>query len=308
MRLEIPCVSIYEELVDKKSIATTANQLELEGTTLRNQGKGFEAIKKYEEAKALYLQSDLLPQAAGCQHMIGVSYKIQGNLEKALEAFQTAIADYLNANDTLGPSRVERDIGIMYEYVDLFTDAKAHLLKSENELRGWDPNTIVKQIVGESASVGAELGVTLAKLGLVYTRLGEFDDAKASLFEALSLTRASQHPFYEMTTLLHGGELYIKLEKFNEALLYLQAGMGILYENRLEDTHKRRMAQIWGLMAHAYLGLGVRDNAQHYARRALFIIDSLDKDAQKPLIKDVDGAKLRELSGLQIDVRIVRSP
>ena len=261
-----------------------AQKLEGQATQLRNTGKGYEAVAVYQQAKAAYKAQGELAKAAGCQHMVGVSYKIEHDLPKALPAYEHAIAEYQQAKDLLGPGRVERDMGIMFEYHDRFKEAESHLLKSKQLL----------QAASQSPERDAELGITLAKLGLLYTRMGEFQKVEAPLFEGLGLIRKVGHPFYEMTALLHVGGYYLATNHPGPGLANLEACLGLIYEYHMQHGQTRRLAQIWGLMAHAYLAYGNKVTAKHFAKKAIAVIGQLSPTAQTPLQKDIHISTLKE--------------
>jgi tetratricopeptide (TPR) repeat protein len=273
----------------------TARDLEHKATILRDQGKSLEAIKTYQNAKELYLMAGNLKAAAGCQHMIGVCFKIENDLKQALPAYEQAIEDYRTAGDKLGPGRVARDIGVMYEYHDKLKPAEKYLLQSKKELEALPPDTDIVQHVSEAVTRDAELGITLAKLGKLATRSKDYDKAEKLLTDGLTLIRTSGHPHYEITALLHLASLYDATGHSGRMLANLEAALGLMYEHNLQTKHTRRLAQIWGLMAHAYLRYANKATARHFAKKSLAIIDSLSKDAQKPLIKDVRADILRIL-------------
>lgn len=266
-------------------------KLEQAATTLRDQGKGLEAVEAYQEAKRAYEQAGEPARAAGMQHMIGVSYKIENDLERALTALDQASAEYEAADDPLGAGRVERDIGIMYEYQDQLEPAEKHLLKSKTLLETAPEDT--RTMNGEKRD--AELGITLAKLGLVALRLTQFDKAEAYMMDGLLHIRKAGHPFYEMTALMHLGSLYFKTEHYGRMLANLEAALGLIYEYDMQDVQTRRLAQIWGLMAHGYLKCGNPETARHFAEKSFAVINELSDSAAEPVKKDIQADKLRQL-------------
>lgn len=267
-----------------------AKNLEQQATTLRDQGKGYEAVEKYQRAKELYLKNGQLAQAAGCEHMIGVAYKIENDIDQAMPAYDKAIKEYAAANDLLGEGRVERDIGVMYEYRDQLEPAKLHLIKSQQLLEAAPENAVT--VNGDKRD--AELGITLAKVGLIELRMSQFDDAKKHMTSGLALIRRAGHPFYEMTSLLHLAALDFATEYYSQMLAGLEAALGLIYEYSMEDNQARRLAQIWGLMAHGYLHCGNSETAHHFARKSFTVIDSLSDSAQEPLKKDIKADVLKQ--------------
>lgn len=268
--------------------------LEQQATDLRNSGRALDAIEVYEQAKREYTTTGDLPRAAGMQHMIGVCYKIEDDLGRAMPAYAQAIDDYRTAGDALGPGRVERDIGIMFEYHDRLDEAKEHLLRSKEELEAvpeGEPNPTVNELPTRNA----ELGITLAKLGLLAIRTSNLAEAEKYLIDGLTLIRKAGHPFYEMTALMHMGALYFATQHYGRMLANLEAALGLIYEHGMHDTQTRRLAQIYGLMAHGYLQSGHQASAAHFAKKSLDIINGLSSEAQKPLRKDVQTHELEKL-------------
>lgn len=267
-----------------------AQKLEQAATALRDQGKGLEAVEAYSQAKQAYEQAGEAARAAGMQHMVGVSYKIENDLEHALAAFDEAISDYRAAGDILGPGRVERDIGIMYEYRDQLEPAREHLLKSKAALEAAPEDATTMN--GEKRD--AELGITLAKLGLVALRLARLDEAEKYMMDGLGYIRKVGHPFYEMTTLMHLASLYFTTEHYGRMLANLEAALGLIYEYDMQDAQTRRLAQIWGLMAHGYLKCGNPETARRFAKKSFATIDTLSDSAAGPVKKDVRADQLKQ--------------
>lgn len=272
--------------------------LEQQATTLRNQGRGYESIEKYTRAKESYLQEGNLARAAGCQHMIGVSYKIENDIEHAMPAYDQAIQDYRAAGDLLGPGRVHRDMGSMYEYYDQLDKAEEYLLQSKREIENTPDSAADHQAADRSHVKNAELGITIAKLGFVNTRMNKLKSAEQYITKGLSLIRNAGHPFYEITALHHLGALYFVTKQYERMLVNLEAALGLVYEYNMQAEHTRRLAQIWGLMAHAYLHYDNIETARHFTQKSFNVIDSLSETAQTPLKKDIEATTLQQKLGI----------
>lgn len=268
-------------------------QYEHEAGRLRNQGKGLEANEKYQLAKTLYIKNGKVVQAAGCQLMIGVGYKIENNLKKAIAAYEEALKLYEKSNDPLGPGRVYRDIGIVYEYHDCLAESEQYLLQSKDALEIIPDETTPSQF-GDVPTKNAELGITLAKLGLIYIRLKKFSAAEHHLIEGLTLIRRAGHPFYELTALLHLGALYYATKHFGRMMANAEAALGIIYEHQLEKDHTRRLAQVYGMLAHGFLHHANHLAATHYAQKAFAILETFSEGAKKPILKDIDAPALKQ--------------
>lgn len=81
-------------------------------TLLRDQGQGAEAAALYQQAGKHYQEVGDAKTAARCWHGAGISWKIEGKTDEALQALNKATGLYQQANESFGPGRVKRDIAI----------------------------------------------------------------------------------------------------------------------------------------------------------------------------------------------------
>jgi tetratricopeptide (TPR) repeat protein len=263
-----------------------AQQVEQAAGLLRNQGKGYEAAIKYAKARTLYEQASDLKNAAGCQHMIGVSYKVEDNLEKAIPALKEALLLYEQAGSLTGPGRVWRDMGIMYAYHGKYAEAEELLLQSQNSLESITPEA--------DADRDAELGITIVKIGLLHLEMERFPAAEEQMMSGLLLIRKAGQSFYEMTALMHLGSLYFATKHYGRMLANLQAALGIIYEFDMQHEQTRRLAEIWGLLAHGYIHHQNHKTATYFAQKALAEIKTMNPDAQGPILKHIQANLLRK--------------
>lgn len=271
---------------------TSAQELETKATQLRDQGKGLEAIEVYKQAREVYSAAGNIARAAGCTHMIGLCYRIESDSEHALDAFHQAIHEYEKAGASLEVGRVYRDIGLAYEDTDQLDQAEDNLQKSKAVFLEVNEDSLME------TSRDAELGITLVKIGVIALRKSTFEKAEESMMDGLALIRKAGHPLYESTGLLHLGSLYFATNHPGRMLANLEASLGVIYDNALQDNQTRRLAQIWGLMAHGYLACENPSLAQRYATKAFDTIASLSEAAQKPILKDIQAEKLKELQAV----------
>lgn len=184
--------------------------------------------------------------------------------------------DYQKAGDVLGPGRVERDIVVMYEYRGMMQQAEQHLLTAKSLLES-QPQGKPNPTPAEAPTRDAELGITLAKIGQLYTRTGKLTEADQHLIDGLTLVRKAGHPFYETTALMHLAALYFATGHYGRMLANAQAALGLIYEHGMYTAQTRRLAQIYGLMAHGYMHCGHMASAKHYAKKSLDIINILSR-------------------------------
>lgn len=259
-----------------------ANQLVDKAHVAMNQGKPAQAIKSFQQAKDLFNELDNPQRAAGMQHMIGVCHKISNDLSSAIKAFEQAIADYKKANDPIGLARVARDMGLTYIDHDRLSEAKESLEQSQQEL----------QALPEGEMRDAELGITIAKLGQLYTMQAHLEKAEKYLIDGLALIRKVGHTHYELTALMHLASLYFKTKHYGRMLANAQAALGIIYEFDMYDAQTRHLVRIYALMARGYLENGSKTFSEHFSKKSLAMIQQLEPDAQELVRKDIKSEGL----------------
>jgi len=141
-------------------------------------------VEVYIQAAKLFDSIDQPTEAADCIHMIGVSYKIDNNRDKAIPYYEEAIKRFeeLGRSDKVGS--VDRDMGIMYAYYKDYETALNWLKKSESALANTDNQN--------------ELGITQSKIGLMHVYLKDYGLAEKELKTGLHTLQAAKqvHSFY----------------------------------------------------------------------------------------------------------------
>ena len=258
------------------NVATNADRL-------RNGGQCNTAIKEYERALAIFEKLGDIHGAAECQHMIGVCFKMQDAIDQAVDALMKAERRYTRAGDRVGVGRVYRDLGICYGYRGEPAEALKWLSKSEATLRNEE--------------IPAELGITQAKIGESYLSAKQYDAADEWIRRGLVTIRTQGHWFYEMTALLHLGQLLLAIDQPSEAVTTLWAAQAMIADNGGGDQHERRLAQIYGQLARGYLLLGNSSEASRLIKRTESLLTRMDSSAQRVVRRDIDLEALQsELS------------
>jgi tetratricopeptide (TPR) repeat protein len=254
------------------------NQLIQDGTILRDNGQGLAAVERYLEAVELATKAGNWRQAASAQHLAGVAYKVENDIERALTELHRAVELYRKAGDHDGPGRVSRDIGIAYDYRSDFKDGEVWLKRSVQELQ--DPDRL------------AELGISQSKLGLHYLQTGHLTEAEEWIGRGLVTIRRDKNWFYEMTTLLHRAGLRLEQKNNSAAIDDLEAALGLIFDSASQSVQQRRLAQIYGLLAHAYLGLANPATAKRYFADAKTLLESMTDSAAAAVRKDIKADEL----------------
>lgn len=263
---------------------TNPNQLVKQATVLRNDGHALEAVEVYKQAAELFDVANQPIEAADCLHMVGVSYKIDNNRDKAMPYYEEAIKRFekLGRADKVG--MVQRDIGIMHAYHKDYELALKWLKKSEVALI-------------ETGNQN-ELGITQAKIGLMYIHLGDFAIAERELQKGLHTIESADkpHSFFIMTTLLHLAALEIVQKHYEQTLKYVNQAYDLLQQVEAEEgSMDRRRSQILGIRAHAEFGLHQVEQASQDTIDSLQLLEDISDESAAVVYKDIEAAKLLAL-------------
>jgi tetratricopeptide (TPR) repeat protein len=250
-----------------------AEQLEKQAGDLRNNGQGLAAVEKYKQAADLFLEAGDEQRSAECWHMVGVSYKVENDIDAAIETLEKAAQLHREAGNKVGVGRVYRDIGIAYAYRKEHDKAIGWLEKSEEALR--------------NSGADAELGMTESKIGLHYLEVKDYDKAEQWLDRGLASIRKESNWFYEMTALLHLAALHLVRERYSEAITTLWSCVGLIYQANEQDGQKRRLAQIYGLLAHGYLGVGNTKSGVQFFEQAVGLLKPMAGNVSEVVYEDI---------------------
>jgi tetratricopeptide (TPR) repeat protein len=216
--------------------------------------------------------------------MIGVCYKILKKDKEAFEWYDQAVTGYQQAGDLVGVGNTQRDIGIMHEYYQRHEKALEWLIKSEHTLQ-------------DTADRNA-YGITLAKIGHIYTELGDLEKAEMYLKDGLNEIKHNPQRswFFEMTTLFHLAALAFKKEDLESAASFLRQALGILLEEDQLGQQTRRVGQIFSALAWYYLKKKEPNNACKRFVAAMEAWQEMDAEGQQVVFQEMKVEKfLNEL-------------
>jgi hypothetical protein len=97
-----------------------------------------------------------------------------------------------------------------------------------------------------------------------------------------------------MTALLHLAALHLLREQHSDAITTLWAGVGLIYEAGEQDGQKRRLAQLYGLLAHGYLGLGNAKSGVHFFEKAVELLEPMADNVSEVVYEDIQARAFAE--------------
>ena len=252
-----------------------------QATQARNNGQTTAARQLYHQI--LQQEEDPRRRAEAWQ-MIGVCHKIDNNLEAALESLAKAFNDYQEAGDLLGQGNVARDIALTYAYQERYKEALPWLEKSIAALEQTDDRSA--------------LGMSRVKKGLVLARAEQRNTEALPLakkgLEEIRADKEHYNWFFEMTALFNIAEILF-LQDNPSFLTYAQAALALIYEAQAASEQKRRLAQIYILLAHGYQQNGNQGQALKFLQRGESLLQELeDPEARKVIARELDLDQLKE--------------
>lgn len=240
-----------------------------EGRKLVNNGQANKAISLYEEAAKT---AEKLGEKSWMGYFFqqqGVAFRVLNKVEDAKLAIKKAIGVF-DPGDHVNLGGAYRDLGIVDSLLQDWVEAETHLKKSIEILSsyGKDFNS---------------WGVSLAKLGGVYTEQKKFALARETFEQSLEIMRKQGDWFMEMTTLLGYANLDFQEKRLREMIDKLWAALGMIYEKGDYEIQKRRLVEIYGLLAKGYEATGATELAGRYREKAKKFLKEMPEEVQKNL-------------------------
>ncbi|MDX1628140.1 MAG: tetratricopeptide repeat protein [Fulvivirga sp.] len=204
------------------------------GVLYKNQGSLDKALKSYVAALQIQEENGFTDALAYTYSNVGTVYSLQGDFENALEYFNKANDQFESINHNLRIIGSLNNIGNVYEAMGDYDRALDYYLKS---LR------IYEEIEDNSMAF-----VPLNNIGNIYFRKGDYNAAMAYYQSALDLEKFNNDINGQANALHNIGSVYRAqgetqkaIETFNDAL------------NKAQETdNKRLLALIYQSLAEAY--------------------------------------------------------
>ncbi len=247
---------------------------------LRNDARVDEAITEYLEIARLAEHDGEMLLAARAMHMAGVSAKESVNkpdstkFRDALKYFQAAelLFTQEQALDDLGA--LYRDLAIIHDYAGLKSQALPYFQKSIELLEKTD-------------AIDA-LAITYDKLGLHFFKKNDLGTALNYINRALELFRQGRgHGFFQATTMLDLARVLTKKGEYLEALDWASQSLSWYEADHNGESHKRRLAQLYGLLSVLYDQTGRGKLAKENAIRFEKLLKTFEPAAAQVLRDDL---------------------
>lgn len=165
------------------------------------------ALDLYNKSFEVYLRINDKNGIASVANYIATLYKHTGHYETAVEYYNTALKYYFELKDLTGVTYTLNNIGVMYFWAGNFDKA----------FDSYNRSLKYSQLLNDSASIGS----TLNNLGLLAMAQNENEKAMALFEESLSISQLIEDQSSIATAYCNIADVLIRLEKWEEAINYL---------------------------------------------------------------------------------------
>ena len=216
------------------------------------------AVKKYEEALALYRVIEDRSEQFTVLIGMGNTYRTMNESPKALELFDQALLIAQSLGDKFRQARA----------LQLTAEAYGDLVEWEKDLQKHDEASLLYQATGDKINEAK----MLAAMGSIYSNLGEHEKAREYLGRVLRLYQALEDKNEEADALESIGYSYHFQNESQKALEYYLEALPIWQVLK----NKRREATNQSFIAGEYARAGERQKALAHATQALELVQDLN--------------------------------
>lgn len=217
------------------------------------QGQPEQALKTWQEVRAIARQLKNIDIEALALNGIGEVYNRLSKTEKALESFKEALSILPKVGDSKAKAGTLTNIGAMYNSTS----------QQEEALKYLNIALPMTKAVGDRA----QQATTLIIMGQVYNSISRQDEALYYFNEALPIMRETSNREGEAATLDNMGVAYKIMFKPEEALEYLEQAWKI----RQEGSNSAEKATTLSNIGEVYNSINQPEKALKYLNQALAI-------------------------------------
>ena len=185
----------------KKGIAKADNSI---GNIYLNQGKYFEALKKYSASLKISEEIGNKKGIASSLGNIGLIYQSQGNYPEALKNYYAALKIRKEMNDKQGIAAAYNNIGVTYDAQGNYPDALKNYFASLK--------------INEDARDKQGIGTSYNNIGIIYEHQSNYPEALKNYFSALTLRKELGNKRGIASSYNNIGNIYNYQNNYAEAL------------------------------------------------------------------------------------------
>jgi tetratricopeptide (TPR) repeat protein len=253
--------AIYQGLGDEIGLANVSIN---EGTLFENDPERARSLFEQARAEAADAQDPLL--LGVIELNTGFTYRKEGALDQAEEAYKRARIQFEEAADLLGQAQVELNLAVLEQVRGNIELARQHLNSSEAYLRNIDRET--EQIAPRRQAQ------ILAFQADIYDSYGESEQAEIRYQEAMSLYARHPDPLREAAALVNYAGLLARLNRGEEARELSERAREIA-EGFADEGPHQLLSILYNNLARTYQDIGENDVALSYYEQSKDVSQAL---------------------------------
>jgi len=200
---------------------------------------------------------------------IGLTYRQQGDLDRAQELYDQARLHFEEAADTVGQAEVLVSMASVESARGRRELARQHLQASESYLRNID--------LDQGQAPARKVAQIRTFQADIYDALGESELAERLYEEALSIFSQHPDPLLEAKTQVNYAGLLLRLARREEALNQIRRAREILEAYSGQDPHES-LGVLYNNLGRAYQDMGDLPTALEYYDKAVQIFEAIGVD------------------------------
>ncbi len=223
------------------------------GVVYRLQGDLDQALEYYEQSLALYEESGNRQGIAAALNGLGSVFKQKGDLDRALDFYKRSLVLQEEIGDKLNIAKALNNIGLTYENQGELDRTMEYFQRSLTLL--------------EESGQMYVFAVVLLNISILYYRRGELDLALECCQKTLTLFEEFGNKQYIAQTLNNIGSIYFRKGDLGQALEYNKRSLAL----REEIGNNREISQTLLNLVSITIDKDSMDQAKHHLQRLMHI-------------------------------------
>lgn len=198
-------------------------------------GRYNDAVELYLEALKIFEKHQLIGGLSFVYNNLGVLYEEMRDAGKALKYTRKALSAKQQLNDSTGIASTFNNMGVLFEELLFMPDSAIYYYSESAEIYRAKHDEL-------------NYALTTNNIGFIYSYEGKYQKAKEKFGVALTIFIRLNNKSGESATLRNFGDLYLKMNNFKNAEIYLKKALNIC-----KSTENLKMKiEITGLLAELY--------------------------------------------------------
>lgn len=281
------CYQYYRYHNDTIPWAQCADQI---GTMSSYVGNVSAAQQYLHEVYDLYSKAGTVRNVAGACNGLAILYDELSQPEKAEQWYLRALEKYQEANDSIGLSSVNANLGLLYTGTKEYDQAEYHIRAQGR----------IDSLIGDQDGIGYYFDI----MGYLRTQQGRYPEALDALQQSLNIRQSLASHYNVAETRVSLAQTYLSLKRYDDVIA--QCKLILLHKDDHQSLHLERTSLQF--LSNAYEQKGDSKKALSYFKQmtkvkdSIFSITHLEEITEKEakFEKAQDEAKIQLLNAEKI--------